>query len=145
MAMGRGTLWDWLTGVAGLVLVVSLLLEWYYANQEYETAASTLGLLGKLLFLVGFAAMAAPFVATLRPSRGRAQSYSMIMVVIGSLATLYIAIRLADPPEINTLEQEPVTLEPAAWVGLASAVGIIVFSALAMWTRQSARPARSGA
>ncbi len=143
--MGRGTLWDWLTGIAGLVLVVSQLLNWYETNQEYSTAASELGLIGKLLFLVGFAAMAAPFVATLRPSRGRAQSYSMIMVVVGALSTAYIVFRLADPPELDTLEQTPVNLEPGAWIGLGSAIAIVVFSALAMWTRQSARPARSGA
>ena len=137
---GRGTIWDWLTAISGLTLIVSQFLSWYFTNEEYYKAVQKLGLTGKLLFIVGIFALLAPLVNTLRQTPGRASSYNMILVVMGLLSTAFIIFRLNETPELDTLDT-PVQIEPGAYVGLCAAIGIVVFSALAIATRKARRGA----
>ena len=135
---GRGTIWDWLTAVSGLTLIVSQFLSWYFTNEEYYKAVQKLGMTGKLLFIVGLMALLAPLVNTLRQTPGRASRYNLTLVVIGLLSTAFIIFRLNETPELDTLDT-PVRIEPGAYVGLGAAIGIVVFSALSIATRKARR------
>ena len=136
---GRGTLWDWLTAVAGVVLIVSQLMVWWITNEAPSRAAMELGLPGKLIFVVALLALATPYVAITRATPHRPNRWNLIMLVLGLLTTAFIAVRgFADPPELDTLDK-PVHIQTGAYVGLCSAIGIALFSLLAIVSRQRRR------
>src|SRR5215212_3154703 len=101
MAAGRGRAWDWLTAAAGLVLGVSLFLYWYRTNDDNWMGYTNLGFPGKPILLAALLAMATPFVATMRQTAGRIQSYRAIVLGLGVLAVALTIYRMADPKEFD--------------------------------------------
>jgi len=147
MTSGRGRLWDWLTGLAGLVLIVALFLHWYRFNDDNWVGWQTLGKVKGVLLIAGFVAMLTPLIATLRQNPGGVSRYRALVIGIGVLAVAGAAIRIAHPTKFTHLPniKELATPETAAWVGLGAAIGIVVFSAIGMWVSAAQRPARSTA
>src|SRR5918911_3575505 len=141
MAAGRARLWDRLTAIAGLVFVVALCLHWWRSNDDNWTGITNLGMEGYLMFIGGLFIIATPFVATMRQTAGRIQSYRTIVLVIGVLLLAWTIFRMADPPEFDSFPNLPVTLDPGAWVSLVAIVAALVFLACAMRANLAARPA----
>ena len=139
MSAGRLTIWDWLTAVAGVVVIVSQFMTWWITNEEKSIAAQELGLPGKLVFLVALLAIATPLVASIRPTPHRPNRWNMIMVILGLLVVLFFVLRgIADPPELDTLDK-PVHVQEGVYVGIAAAAGIALFSLLSIVSRQRRR------
>src|SRR4051794_10949074 len=144
MGMRGGRFWDWVIGAAGLALIVSLFLPWYRSNAEDWIGFSSTGIVGKWLLLAGVVALAAPFVATLKPTPGQAQKYDIAVLIVGVLAIAGTILRMANPAEFDTVD-EPVTLKAGAWIGLVATIAIVTGAVLALRTRLAQRPARSTA
>ena len=140
----RGRVFDWLTGAAGLVLLVSLFLHWFSSNREEPTGLSAMGLTGKLLLLVGFMAVAAPIVTTLRQTPREASRYTMVLLFFAVLGLIFAVIRTNDPPEFDTVEA-PVSVLAGAYIGCVAVGLVVVFAIAALVTRAAKRPARSQA
>jgi hypothetical protein len=110
---GRGTLgepWSlerfWglgeqLTWVAGLVLALSAFTGWYVGEEEITLAVLgwDTGPLGKLVFVVGLAVLALVVLRELGIVLPAAVPESLVVVVLGALATIFILIRLIEIPE----------------------------------------------
>ena len=136
---GRGTIWDWLTAVAGVVVIVSQFMIWWITNKEGSKAALELGLPGKLVFVVALMAIATPLVNNLRATPHRPNRWSFIMLVLGLLMVLFFVLRgISDPPELDTLDA-PVHPQAGVYVGIASAAGIALFSLMSILSRQRRR------
>jgi hypothetical protein len=145
MAAGRARRWDRLTAIAGLVFVVALCLHWWRSNDDNWTGISNLGMEGYLMFIGGLFVIATPFVATMRQTAGRIQSYRTLVLVIGVLLLAWTIFRMADPPEFDSFADLPVTLDPGAWIALGAAIVVVISDVLALRANVAARPARSTA
>ena len=97
--------WGWggrLTWVAGLVLAESAFTGWYAGSGEGPTVAVIgwhTGALGKLVFFIGLAVLA---LVALRESGFELPASvpeSLVVIALGSLATVFVIIRLIDVPE----------------------------------------------
>jgi hypothetical protein len=97
--------WGWggrLTWVAGLALAESAFTGWYAGSGEGPTVAVIgwhTGALGKLVFFIGLAVLA---LVALRESGFELPASvpeSLVVIGLGSLATVFVIIRLIDVPE----------------------------------------------
>jgi hypothetical protein len=139
VSAGRATIWDWLTAVAGVVLIVSQFMTWWTTNEEPSKAALELGLLGKLVFVVALLAIATPFFALRQSTPHQANRRNVIMLILGLLTTIFFIVRgISDPPELDTLDM-PVHTEEGVYVGIAAAGALVLFSLLGIVSRQVRR------
>jgi hypothetical protein len=138
MEAHRASIWDWGTGLAGLVLLISMFTHWYESNGTWETAFQSFKLIDKILLLTALLAIALPITAMLANTPGVAQKLNLITVVLGVLSTACVIFRLADTPQIVAVIQ-PIHIKPGAYVGLVATIGIVVLGWLAIMARRSAR------
>ena len=109
---------EWIAGISGLALVVSLFLPWYTADGEQATAWQTMTVDDVLLALVGLAAIAA-VVVTARRARAVPIAYTVLAGLAGIVAAVIAAWRLVDPAP-----PADVGLGVGAWLGLVASLGI---------------------
>jgi drug/metabolite transporter (DMT)-like permease len=140
----RGRIWDWLAGIAGLVLLISLFLHWFSSNRETPTGIDALGLTGYLLFFIALFAMAAPVVSTLRQTPREASRYTLTLLAFAVVGLILAIIRTNDPPEFDTVEAA-VSVEAGAYIGCVAVGLIAVFATVAIVTRKAKHPASSTA
>jgi hypothetical protein len=97
--------WGWggrLTWLAGLLLAVSAFTDWYAGSGEGITVGVIgwhTGALGKLVFFIGLAVLA---LVALRESGFELPASvpeSLVVIALGSVATVFVIIRLIDVPE----------------------------------------------
>ena len=126
-APGIWGLGERLAWVSGLVLLLSPLMAWYSGDATGDglmvavTGWNT-GTLGKLVFFLGLALLV---VAVLREAGIQLPATvpeSLVVVAIGSLATVFVLIRLISIPEDYFFAGRSVGL----WIALAAAVGVIL-------------------
>ena len=121
----------WLLGervarAAGLVLALSAFMSWYAGSDEGPTIAVIgwhVGVLGKLVFAVGFAVLALAALAEAGFELPGGVPESVILISLGSLATTFVLIRILSVPD----EFFPYTGRGIGiWISLAAAIGVIV-------------------
>jgi hypothetical protein len=116
-----------LTWVAGLVLALSSFTDWYAGP---DTAGPTLavigwhtGTLGKLIFFIGLVLLALVGAREAGFELPPAVPESLVVIALGSLATIFVLIRLISIPD---------SLQPTAgrgigiWISLLAALAVIV-------------------
>ena len=115
-----------LTGVAGLVLMLSPLMGWYSGSGDGLTIGVIgwhTGTLGKLVFFVGLLVLALVALREAGIDLPAAIPESLIVIGLGSLATIFVLIRLIDIPE----EFLPATGRGIGiWISLVAALGVIL-------------------
>jgi hypothetical protein len=114
-----------LTWVAGLVLALSAFTGWYAGSGEGPTIAVIgwhTGALGKLVFLIGLAVIALTVLREAGIALPAAVPESLIVIVLGSIATVLILIRLISIPD----EFFPYERGIGIWISLVAAVLVIV-------------------
>jgi hypothetical protein len=100
-----GEFWGWggrLTWLSGLLLAVSAFTGWYVGSGEGPTVAVIgwhTGALGKLLFFIGLAAIALVILREAGLELPASIPESLVVIGLGSLATVFVLIRLIDVPE----------------------------------------------
>ena len=113
-----------LTSLAGLVLALSAFTGWYVGEEEITLSVVgwDTGILGKLVFVVGVAVLALVVLRELGIVLPAAVPESLVIVVLGSLATIFVLIRLIDIPErFLPADGRGVGI----WISLAAALAVI--------------------
>lgn len=116
----------WLTWICGVVLMLSPFMGWYTGSGEGLTIAVTgwhTGALGKLVFVLGAAVVALALLHELGVELPPAIPESLVIVVLGALATIFVLIRLISIPD----RFFPWDGRSAGiWIALVAAIGVIV-------------------
>jgi hypothetical protein len=114
-----------LTWVAGLVLALSAFTGWYAGSGEGPTIAVIgwhTGTLGKLVFLIGLAVLALAALREAGITLPAAVPESLIVILLGSIATVFVLIRLISIPDRFFPYERGIGI----WISLAAAVLVIV-------------------
>jgi hypothetical protein len=136
---------DWVAGIGGLVLFVSLWLKWYgfaadalvpgdasFAATSGDiadiTAWQAFSELDVILALLALPAIGVPISAALSSVPTAPVAFTVIATTASFFAVLLVLFRLLDQPGSNEL----VAVKYGAWIGLAGAVVALVGSWLAM-------------
>jgi hypothetical protein len=119
-AVGEHVAW-----VAGLVLAVSAFTAWYSGSGDFTLSVTGwhTGVIGKLVFFIGVAVVLVVALRRLGVDLPAAVPESLLVLALGSLATILVLVRLISvPEEFLPAEGRAVGL----WISLAAAVGVIV-------------------
>jgi hypothetical protein len=119
-----------LTWLAGLVLALSSFMNWYVGGGEEPTLSVTgwhSGPLGKIVFFLGLAVLALVLLREAGIELPATVPESLVVIAIGSLATIFVLIRLLSIPE-DVLPADSRGI--GIWLSLAAALGVIVAGVL---------------
>jgi hypothetical protein len=117
---------SWLTWASGLVLMVSPFMGWYTGSEAGPTIAVTgwhTGVLGKLVFVLGAAVVLLEVLREFGIELPATVPESLVIIVIGSIATVFILIRIISIPE-EFVPNDGRSI--GIWIALISAIGVIV-------------------
>jgi hypothetical protein len=116
----------WLTWISGVVLMLSPFMSWYAGSGEDLTIAVTgwhTGILGKLVFVLGAGVLVLAALRELGIELPPAVPESLVIIVIGALATIFVLVRLISIPDrFFPWDGRSVGI----WIALAAAIGVIV-------------------
>ena len=116
----------WLTWISGVVLMLSPFMGWYSGSGEGLTIAVTgwhTGALGKLVFVLGAAVVILAVLHELGVDLPPAVPESLVIVVIGALATIFVLIRLISIPD-RYFPWDGRSI--GIWIALVAAIGVVV-------------------
>jgi hypothetical protein len=111
--------------VAGLVLAVSAFTGWYSGKGDFTLSVTGwhTGVIGKLVFFIGLAVVLVVALRRAGVDLPAAVPESLLIVALGSLATILVLIRVISVPE----EFLPADGRAAGlWISLAAALAVIV-------------------
>jgi hypothetical protein len=116
-----------LAWVAGLVLTISSFTDWYAgpntAGPTLSVIAWHTGVLGKLIFFVGLALLALAAAREAGFELPAAIPESLVVIALGSLATIFVLIRLISIPDSIP---PPAGRGIGIWISLVAALAVIV-------------------
>ena len=113
-----------LTWLAGLVLSLSTLMGWYVNAGEPTVAVIGwhTGAVAKIVLLVGLAVVALHLLHSAGIDLPATVPESLIVIVLGSLATVLVLIRVISIPE----DFQPASRGIGLWISLIAALAVIV-------------------
>jgi hypothetical protein len=123
--LGLWVLGERLTWISGLVLTLSAFTGWYAGSGEGPTLAVIgwhTGALGKLVFLIGLAVIALAVLREAGIALPAAVPESLVVIVLGSIATVFVLIRLISIPD----RFFPYDRGIGIWISLLAAILVIV-------------------
>jgi hypothetical protein len=91
-----------IAALAGFVLMLSTFMGWYAGSEEGPTIAVIgwhTGAIGKLVFLLGLAVVVLVVLRELGIELPATVPESLVVIVLGSLATILVLIRLISVPD----------------------------------------------
>jgi hypothetical protein len=116
-----------LAWVAALVLTVSSFTDWYAGPSTTGPTLSVIawhtGVLGKLVFVVGLAVLALAAAREAGLELPAAIPESLVVIALGSLATIFVLIRLISIPDSIP---PPAGRGIGIWISLLAALAVIV-------------------
>ena len=119
---GAGELLTWL---AGIVLALSTLMGWYVNTSGDLTTAVIgwhTGALAKIVLLLGLAVLALHLLRAAGIELPATVPESLIVIVLGSLATILVLIRVISIPD----DFQPASRGIGIWISLVAALAVIV-------------------
>jgi len=128
LAPDVGWLWEAgerLTWLAGLVLALSTLMGWYVSVGDEPTIAVIgwhTGTLAKIVLLIGLAVIALHLLHHAGIVLPATVPESLLVIVLGSLATILVLLRLISIPE----DFQPAGRGIGIWISLVAAIGVIL-------------------
>jgi hypothetical protein len=115
-----------ITTLAGMTLALSAFMSWYAGSGEGLTIAVIgwhTGVLGKLVFLLGLAVVALGVLRELGIELPPTVPESLVVIVLGSLATILVLIRLiAVPDRFFPYDGRGIGI----WIALVASLALIV-------------------
>ena len=112
------------TWISGLVLAVSAFTGWYTGSGEGVTVAVLgwhTGLLGKLVLVIGLAAVLVVALRQWGVELPAAVPESLIVIALGALSTIFVVVRAISIPEEFFFAQRGIGL----WISLAASLALI--------------------
>ena len=91
-----------ITALAGFVLMLSTFMGWYTGSKQGPTIAVIgwhTGAIGKLVFLLGLAVVVLVILHELGIELPATVPESLVVIVLGSLATILVLVRLISVPD----------------------------------------------
>jgi hypothetical protein len=125
-----------MTGLAGLVLLVSLFLPWYSVAGVDENAWETLSVIDVILAVVALLAMALPVVMACQRTVSVPQSMTALLGPIALIGAVLALVRLIDAPGAAGTRQAGVVIASLA------AIAIFVFDYRSMGDKRFPRSHR---
>lgn len=114
------------TALSGLVLMLSSFMGWYAGSEEGPTIAVIgwhTGVIGKLVFLLGLAVVVLVVLRELGIELPATVPESLVIIVLGALATILVLIRLISvPDQFFPNDGRGIGI----WIALLAALGVIV-------------------
>jgi hypothetical protein len=123
--LGLSVIGERLTWISGLVLALSAFTGWYSGSGEGPTIAVIgwhTGTLGKLVFLIGLAVIALAVLREAGIALPAAVPESLVVIVLGSIATVFVLIRLISIPDRFFPYERGIGI----WISLLAAISVIV-------------------
>jgi hypothetical protein len=116
---------DRLGMLGGVVLAVSAFTGWYTGTGQGVTVSVIgwhTGTLGKLVFFLGIAVFLVVAVREIGLDMPAAVPESLLTIALGSLATIFVLIRVISIPDDFFFAGRGVGI----WISLVAAIGVIV-------------------
>jgi hypothetical protein len=123
-----GGLWAYgerVTWIAGLVLALSSFMDWYAGSGvgvKLAVIGWHVGLLGKLVFVIGFAILAIVALRELGFELPPSVPESLVVLALGALAAIFVLIRIISIPD-SVLPADGRGI--GIWISLVAALGVI--------------------
>ena len=115
-----------LTLLFGLLLAVSALTGWYTGDGGVGTTVSVIGwhtgTIGKIVLFLGLAMFLIVILREFGVALPAAIPESLVAIVIGSIATILVLVRLISIPDTFFFASRGIGI----WISLACAVGVIL-------------------
>jgi hypothetical protein len=133
LPLAGGSLHAWsgrLTFVFGLSLTLSALTGWYTGSGEGTTVSVIgwhTGTIGKIVFFLGLLTVLVVVLREVGVEMPAALPDSLVAIVIGSVATVLVLVRLISIPDTFFFASRGIGI----WISLVCAIGIIVSGLLA--------------
>jgi cytochrome bd-type quinol oxidase subunit 2 len=126
MDLRRVRTWEWLTGLSGLVLLVSLFLPWYSAGGSDATAWESFSVVDLIIALAALAALALPVVAAVQRTAAVPQAFASTIIWVLGVAGVLTIVRLLNPPF------DDVSREAGVWIAAVASLATIAFDIKSM-------------
>src|SRR5690349_12995851 len=126
MDVRRVRSWDWLTGLAGVALLVSLFLPWYSVAGVDATGWESFTVIDVILAVAALAGIALVIVTAAQRTAAVPQALASSMIWLTLLAAVLAVIRLLNLPV------DDATREAGVWIGAVSALALFGFNVKAM-------------
>jgi len=123
--LGLWVIGERLTWISGLVLALSAFTGWYSGGGEGPTIAVIgwhTGALGKFVFLIGLAVIALAVLREAGIALPAAVPDSLIVIVLGSISTVFVLIRLISIPDRFFPYERGIGI----WISLLASILVIV-------------------
>jgi hypothetical protein len=126
--LGGTALWgigERMTWIAGLVLALSAFTGWYSGSGEgvdVSVIGWHTGVLGKLVFFTGLAAVALALLREFGIEPPAAVPESLIVLALGALSTIFVLVRAISIPDEFFFAGRGIGI----WISLAASVALIV-------------------
>jgi len=116
-----------LTWVAALVLAVSAFTDWYVGKGPVSPIIAVIGwhtgALGKLIFFIGLVLLGLVILRELGFELPPSVPESLVVIALGSLATIFVLIRLISIPDSIP---PPAGRGIGIWISLLASLAVIV-------------------
>ena len=123
MDLRRLRTWDWLTALAGVVLLVSLFLPWYSAGGANATGWQSFTVIDVIFALAGLAGIALLIAAATQRTAAIPQAVASSIAPLLLVAAVLAVIRLLNLPGAAD------TREAGVWIGTLAALALFAFDA----------------
>jgi hypothetical protein len=108
---------EWIAGAGGLALLAAMFLHWYGAGPFEVTAWQAFDVLDVVLALLALVPLGLAFTQATRTSPSIPVAFSVLTMLVGTLAALLILYRILNQPGPNDL----VEVQAGAWLGFVAA------------------------
>jgi hypothetical protein len=126
MDLRRVRAWEWLTGLGGVVLLVSLFLPWYSLAGVDATGWESFSVVDLILAFAALCAIALPVVAATQRAAAVPQAWSSGIIWALMLAAVLAVIRLLNPPA------DDVSREAGVWIATIASLALVGFDIKSM-------------
>jgi lysylphosphatidylglycerol synthetase-like protein (DUF2156 family) len=110
---------EWLAAAGGVLLLVSLALPWYEADDGEHSGYAVLTVIDILLVLVALVGLALFVLQATQTSPSLPVGFGVLTVTVGVIGTLLTLFRLIDAPGLAGVD-----VREGAWLALISVVAL---------------------